>query len=195
MIKRITTPLSDEVVAELRIGDKVLITGKIYTARDAAHKRFIEALNTGKQLPIDLRGQIIYYVGPTPARPGHVIGSAGPTTSIRMDSYMEPLLKAGLKGTIGKGYRSWAVVDLLKKYRAVYFVATGGAGALLSKRVKSARLVAYEDLGPEAVMELQVEDFPVIVANDIYGGDIFEEGVKKYRELSLPFKVERISEV
>lgn len=195
MIKKITPPLDDKILKDLRIGDKVSITGKIYTARDAAHKRFVETLNRGGQLPIDLRGQIIYYVGPTPAKPGYVIGSAGPTTSIRMDSYMEPLLKAGLKATIGKGYRSWAVVELLKNYKAVYFIATGGAGALISKKIKSAKIIAYEDLGPEAVMELEVEDFPVIVANDIYGGDIFEEGVKKYREITLPFKIERISEV
>ncbi|MCS7125762.1 MAG: Fe-S-containing hydro-lyase [Aigarchaeota archaeon] len=195
MTKKISPPLSDEILSELKIGDKVLISGKIYTARDAAHKRFVEAINKGEKLPVDLRGQVIYYVGPTPAKPGYVIGSAGPTTSIRMDSYMEPLLKIGLKGTIGKGYRSWSVVELLKKYKAVYFIATGGVGALLSKKIKSAKVVAYEDLGPEAVMELQVEDFPVIVANDIYGGDIFEEGVKKYREITLPFKIERISEV
>jgi len=194
-MKIITPPLTDRVLEELRVGDRVLINGKIYTARDAAHKRFVEAINKGEKLPLDLSGQIIYYVGPTPAKPGMVIGSAGPTTSIRMDSYMEPLLKAGLKGTIGKGYRSWNVVELLKKYRAVYFIATGGVGALISKKIKNAKIVAYEDLGPEAVMELEVEKFPVIVANDIYGGDIFEEGVRKYRRIELPFKIERLSEV
>lgn len=190
-MKRITPPLDDRVVAELRVGDKVLITGKIYTARDAAHKRFVEALERGEDLPIDLKGQIIYYVGPTPAKPGMVIGSAGPTTSTRMDKYMEPLLRAGLKATIGKGYRGWGVVELLKRYKAVYFVATGGVGALISRRIKKARVVAYEDLGPEAVRELWVEDFPVIVANDVYGGDIFEEGVKKFRRIELPFEVSR----
>jgi len=190
-VKRITPPLDDEVVASLKVGDRVLITGKIYTARDAAHKRFIEALRKGERLPVDLKGQIIYYVGPTPAKPGAVIGSAGPTTSIRMDKYMEPLLKAGLRATIGKGYRSWKVVELLKRYKAVYLVATGGVGALISKRIKKARVVAYEDLGPEAVRELWVEDFPAIVANDIYGGDIFEEGVKRYRRIELPFEVTR----
>lgn len=195
VIKRINPPLDDKILGDLRIGDKVLITGKIYTARDAAHKRFVETINKGGQLPIDLKGQVIYYVGPTPPKPGYVIGSAGPTTSIRMDSYMEPMLKAGLKATIGKGYRSWGVVDLLKKYKAVYFIATGGVGALISKKIKKARVVAYEDLGPEAVMELEVEDFPVIVANDIYGGDIFEEGVRRYQEITLPFKIERLSEV
>ena len=190
-MKRITPPLDDEVVASLKVGDRVLITGKIYTARDAAHKRFIEALRKGERLPVDLKGQIIYYVGPTPAKPGAVIGSAGPTTSIRMDKYMEPLLKAGLRATMGKGYRSWKVVELLKRYKAVYLVATGGVGALISKRIKKARVVAYEDLGPEAVRELWVEDFPAIVANDIYGGDIFEEGVKRYRRIELPFEVTR----
>lgn len=194
-MKKLTPPLTDEVLEGLRVGDKVLITGRIYTARDAAHKRFVDAIDRGQPLPVDLHGQIIYYVGPTPAKPGHVIGSAGPTTSIRMDAYMEPLLKAGLKATIGKGYRSWGVVEMLKKYKAVYLVATGGAGALLSKRIKTAKVVAYEDLGPEAIYELTVEDFPAIVANDIYGGDIFHEGVKKYQEITLPFKVERISEV
>lgn len=194
-MRKLTPPLNDEVLESLRVGEKVLITGRIYTARDAAHKRFVDAINQGQPLPVDLRGQIIYYVGPTPAKPGHVIGSAGPTTSIRMDAYMEPLLKAGLKATIGKGYRSWGVVEMLKKYKAVYFMATGGAGALLSKKIKKAEVVAYEDLGPEAVYELTVEDFPVIVANDVYGGDLFEEGVKKHREITLPFKVERLSEV
>lgn len=194
-MRKLTPPLNDEVLESLRVGEKVLITGRIYTARDAAHKRFVDAINQGQPLPVDLCGQIIYYVGPTPAKPGHVIGSAGPTTSIRMDAYMEPLLKAGLKATIGKGYRSWGVVEMLKKYKAVYFMATGGAGALLSKKIKKAEVVAYEDLGPEAVYELTVEDFPVIVANDVYGGDIFEEGVKKHREITLPFKVERLSEV
>ena len=190
-MKRLTPPLTDKVLENLRVGDKVLITGKIYTARDAAHKRFIEALERGEPLPIDLRGQIIYYVGPTPAKPGMVIGSAGPTTSLRMDKYMEPLLKAGLKATIGKGYRGWRVVELLKKYKAIYLVATGGVGALISKRIKSARVVAYEDLGPEAVRELWVEDFPAIVANDIYGGDIFRDGVKKWRRIELKFEVTR----
>lgn len=191
-MKRISPPLSDEVVESLRVGEKLLISGKLYTARDAAHKRFVEALSRGKPLPIDLQGQVIYYVGPTPAKPGAVIGSAGPTTSLRMDKYMEPLLKAGLKATIGKGYRSWKVVELMKKYKAVYLVATGGVGALLSKKIKRARVVAYEDLGPEAVRELEVEDFPVIVANDVKGGDLFEEGVKKYRRIELPFEVKRL---
>ena len=190
-MKRLTPPLTDEDLESLRAGDKVLISGRIYTARDAAHKRFVEALERGEKLPIDLKGQVIYYVGPTPARPGMIIGSAGPTTSLRMDKYMEPLLKAGLKATIGKGYRSWRVVELLKKYKAVYLVATGGVGALISKRIKKVRIVAYEDLGPEAVRELWVEDFPAIVANDIYGGDIFRDGVERWRRIELKFEVSR----
>ncbi len=185
MEKRITTPLTDEVVESLRAGDKVLITGYIYTARDAAHKRMVEALEKGEKLPVDLEGQIIYYVGPTPPKPGQVIGSAGPTTAIRMDKYVEPLLKLGLKGMIGKGYRSPQVKELLKKYKAVYFAAVGGVATLLQKHIKSSELVAYEDLGTEAIRKLYVEDFPVIVANDAYGGDIFEEGRKKYAKIEI----------
>ena len=185
MAKRITTPLTEEVIKELRAGDKVLITGYIYTARDAAHKRMVEAINKGEPLPIDLKGQIIYYVGPTPPKPGQVIGSAGPTTSIRMDKYVEPLLKLGLKGMIGKGYRSPQVRELLKKYKAVYFAAVGGVATLLQKHIKSSELIAYEDLGTEAIRRLYVEDFPVIVANDVYGGDIFEEGRKKFAKIDV----------
>ncbi|NPB08315.1 MAG: Fe-S-containing hydro-lyase [Aquificae bacterium] len=185
MEKRITTPLTDEVIEDLRAGDKVLITGYIYTARDAAHKRMVESLERGEELPFDLRGQIIYYVGPTPPKPGQVIGSAGPTTSIRMDRYVEPLLKKGLKGMIGKGYRSPQVRELLKKYKAVYFAAVGGVATLLQKHIKESELVAYEDLGTEAIRRLYVEDFPVIVANDIYGGDIFEEGRKRYAKVDV----------
>lgn len=185
MEKRINTPLTDEVVESLKAGDKVLITGYIYTARDAAHKRMVEALQRGESLPVDLEGQIIYYVGPTPPKPGQVIGSAGPTTAIRMDKYVEPLLKLGLKGMIGKGYRSPQVKELLKKYKAVYFAAVGGVATLLQKHIKSSELVAYEDLGTEAIRKLYVEDFPVIVANDIYGGDIFEEGRKRYARIEI----------
>ncbi len=180
MVKRVTTPLTDEVVEDLRAGDRVLITGYIYTARDAAHKRMVETIERGEPLPVDLKGQIIYYVGPTPPKPGQVIGSAGPTTATRMDRYVEPLLKLGLKGMIGKGNRSPEVRELLKRYRAVYFAAVGGVATLLQKHIKSSELVAYEDLGTEAIRRLYVEEFPVIVANDIYGGDIFEEGRKKY---------------
>ena len=185
MEKRITTPLTDEVIEDLRAGDKVLITGYIYTARDAAHKRMVESLNRGEPLPIDLKGQIISYVGPTPPKEGQVIGSAGPTTAIRMDRYVEPLLKLGLKGMIGKGYRSPQVKELLKKYKAVYFAAVGGVATLLQRHIKSSELIAYEDLGTEAIRRLYVEDFPVIVANDIYGGDLFEEGRKRYARIDI----------
>lgn len=185
MEKRIYTPLTDEVVQDLRAGDRVLITGYIYTARDAAHKRMVEAIKRGEPLPVDLKGQIIYYVGPTPPKPGQVIGSAGPTTSIRMDKYVEDLLKLGLKGMIGKGYRSPQVRELLKKYKAVYFAAVGGVAVLLSRRIKSSEVIAYEDLGTEAIRRLYVEDFPVIVANDVYGGDIFEEGRKRFAKIDL----------
>jgi fumarate hydratase subunit beta len=178
--KKITPPLSDKDVEDLRIGDKVSITGIIYTARDAAHKRFVELLDQGKELPVDLKGQIVYYVGPSPPKPGQVIGSAGPTTSTRMDAYTPKLLEYGLKGMIGKGTRSKSVLDAMQKHKAVYLIAVGGAAALLSKRIKEAKVVAYEDLGTEALRMLKVEDFPVVVANDAHGGDLYEEGMKKY---------------
>ncbi len=174
------TPLAVEDVVDLRIGDRVSLNGLIYTARDAAHKRLIEALDKGESLPMDLQGQVIYYVGPTPPRPGRVIGSAGPTTSIRMDTYAPRLIEEGLKATIGKGYRSQPVVDAMVKHKAVYFIAVGGAGAVLAKRITSAKVIAYEDLGTEALRELVVEDFPVVVANDTVGGDVFKEGPLKY---------------
>ncbi|MDH7481971.1 MAG: Fe-S-containing hydro-lyase [Armatimonadota bacterium] len=171
---KIYTPLNDDEIANLRSGTRVLLTGVVYTGRDAAHKRLFELLQQGKPLPIDICGQVIYYVGPTPAKPGRVIGSAGPTTSGRMDAYTPALIACGLKGMIGKGVRSQAVKDAMKKYGAVYFGATGGAGALLAQRIKKAEVVAYEDLGPEAIFRLEVEDFPLIVINDIYGGDLYE---------------------
>ncbi|ACX51466.1 hydro-lyase, Fe-S type, tartrate/fumarate subfamily, beta subunit [Ammonifex degensii KC4] len=167
-------PLTEEVIEELKVGDQVLFTGRLLTARDAAHQRLVEALRRGEELPVDLKGQVIYYTGPTPAPPGKVIGSAGPTTSGRMDPYTLPLLVEGLKGMIGKGYRSPEVREALVKFRAVYFVTYGGAGALLSRCIKEVRLVAYPELGPEAIYEFWVEDFPAWVANDIYGGDIYE---------------------
>jgi len=179
---RLKTPISDRDVEKLKAGDRVLINGIIYTGRDAAHKRLTDLLKEGKDLPFDIKGQIIYYVGPTPAKPGQVFGSAGPTTSYRMDAYSPLLMERGLKGMIGKGMRSNAVKEAMKKYKAVYFAATGGAGALLAKRVKKAEVVAYEDLGPEAVRRLEVEDLPVIVVNDIYGNDLYLEGTKKYRK-------------
>ncbi|WP_041458744.1 FumA C-terminus/TtdB family hydratase beta subunit [Ammonifex degensii] len=172
--KVLRPPLTEEVIEELKVGDQVLFTGRLLTARDAAHQRLVEALRRGEELPVDLKGQVIYYTGPTPAPPGKVIGSAGPTTSGRMDPYTLPLLVEGLKGMIGKGYRSPEVREALVKFRAVYFVTYGGAGALLSRCIKEVRLVAYPELGPEAIYEFWVEDFPAWVANDIYGGDIYE---------------------
>lgn len=178
---KITPPLTDADVEKLRAGDKVLITGVLYTARDAAHKRLIELLDRGEKLPIDVKGQLIYYVGPTPEKPGQVIGSAGPTTSGRMDVYTPRLLELGLKGTIGKGQRSQDVIEAMKKHKAVYLAAVGGAAALIAKTIKKAEIVAYEDLGPEAIRRLEVVDFPAIVVNDINGNDLFKIGVEKYR--------------
>jgi len=178
---RLKTPLTDKDVGKLKIGDRVLLNGVIYTGRDAAHKRLYDLLKEGKEFPFDIRGQIIYYVGPTPARPGQVFGSAGPTTSYRMDAYAPALIEKGLKGMIGKGMRSDAVKEAMKKHQAVYFAATGGAGALLAKKVKRAEVVAYEDLGPEAIRRLEVEDLPVIVINDIRGNDLYIEGERKYK--------------
>ncbi|MDI6828725.1 MAG: Fe-S-containing hydro-lyase [Armatimonadota bacterium] len=172
---KIYTPLTDNEVTGLRSGDRVLLTGIVYTGRDAAHKRLYELLELGKPLPIDLHGQVIYYVGPTPAKPGCVIGSAGPTTSGRMDTYTPALIACGLKGMIGKGVRNQDVKDAIRKYGAVYFGATGGAGALLAQRIKRAEVIAYEDLGAEAIYRLEVEDFPLVVINDIYGGDLYEQ--------------------
>ncbi len=180
-LKTITTPLNDADLVDLKAGDKVSITGVIYTGRDAAHKRLVELLDQGKDLPFDPEGQIIYYVGPSPAKPGKPIGSAGPTTSYRMDAYAPRLMEAGLKGMIGKGSRSQEVIDSIMKHKAVYFAAVGGAAALISKRIKSKELVAYEDLGPEAIFKLEVENFPVLVANDVHGGDLYRQGVESYR--------------
>ncbi len=179
-MKRISAPLTNSSVEDLKAGDEVAITGIIYTARDAAHKRLVELISKGEKLPIDIEGQIIYYAGPTPTRPGEVIGSAGPTTSYRMDPYAPLLIEHGLKGMIGKGQRTEPVLAAMKKFRAVYFAAVGGAGALISRAVTSSKIVAYEDLGPEAIRELEVADFPVIVAQDCHGGDLFVEGAKKY---------------
>jgi fumarate hydratase subunit beta len=178
MIKELNLPITKNDVSKLKAGDRVLITGTIYTARDAAHKIMV---NNIKNMPFNIKDQIIYYCGPTPAMPGRPIGSAGPTTASRMDGFVAPLLKAGLLGMIGKGKRSPEVRSLIKKYKAIYFVATGGAGALLAKHIKSARIVGYPDLGPEAIFELKVIKFPVIVANDTKGNDIFETSIKKYR--------------
>ena len=178
----INTPLKDDVLEKLKIGDKVLISGIIYSARDAAHKRLVELLNNGKEPPFDLRGQIIYYVGPTPPKPGMVIGSAGPTTSYRMDPYTPALLARGLKGMVGKGFRGKEVLEAIKRYKSVYLAATGGAGAFISKTIKKAEMVAYEDLGTEAIRRMEVKDFPAIVVNDIYGNDLYDQAKKKYRK-------------
>ena len=177
---RLTTPLKNEDVEKLRIGDRVLLTGVVYTARDAAHKRLIQLLEAGQPLPFDLQGQVIYYVGPSPAKPGRPIGAAGPTTSYRMDAYAPELIARGLKGMIGKGKRNDAVRDAMKQHKAVYFAAIGGAGALMAQSILSAEVIAYPELGPEAIRRLEVENFPVIVANDAHGGDLYEEGARAY---------------
>ncbi len=179
---KLKTPLQDSDLEKLKIGDKVLLTGVIYTGRDSAHKRLLELLEEGKELPIDIKGQVIYYVGPAPAKPGQAIGPAGPTTSYRMDPYTPLLLEHGLKGMIGKGNRGKEVVEAMKKYKAVYFAAVGGAAALISRSIKKAEVVAYEDLGTEAIRRLEVEDFPVVVANDIHGNDLYEEGKRIYSQ-------------
>lgn len=177
---RLNTPFSMEVINNLRIGQQVLINGIIYTGRDAAHKKLIELLDLGEQLPVDLAGQVIYYVGPSPARPGRVIGSAGPTTSGRMDVYAPRLIEKGLKGMIGKGARSQSVIDAMKEHGAVYFAAIGGAAALISKCIIEAEVVAYPELGPEAIYRLVIKDFPAIVVNDAFGGDLYQAGRKLY---------------
>jgi fumarate hydratase subunit beta len=178
----IRTPLSNEDVAKLRAGDRVTINGIIYSARDAAHKRMTEALERGEALPFDIQGQIIYYMGPTPAKPGQAIGSAGPTTSSRMDRYAPTLIAKGLKGMIGKGVRAAAVKEAMREHKAIYLAAISGAGALISQRIVKAEPVAYEDLGAEALLRLEVRDFPVLVVNDIYGGDLYEEGKAAYAQ-------------
>jgi fumarate hydratase subunit beta len=181
---RLTPPLTDKTVKNLVVGHLVLVSGVIYTARDSAHKRLVDLLDAGQELPVDFQGQILYYVGPSPARPGRVIGAAGPTTSTRMDVYTPTLLKLGLKAMIGKGKRSPEVIAALQEYTAVYLGATGGAGALISKCIKAAEVVAFPDLGPEAIHRLEVEDFPTIVINDCHGGDLYELGRREYaREL------------
>jgi fumarate hydratase subunit beta len=177
---KLTTPLSDEDVKKMKAGDKVYLSGILYTARDAAHKRLVELVNKGEKLPVDVKGQIIYYVGPAPAKPGQAIGSAGPTTSYRMDPYAPTLIEQGLKGMIGKGPRGQSVVDSMKKHGAVYLAATGGAAALIAKSVTKSEVVAYEDLGAEAIRKLEVKEMPLIVAQDCHGGNLFEEGIKQY---------------
>jgi len=180
---KLEPPLTDEVIMKLKAGDRVVITGVIYTGRDMAHKYMVEGRERGEKLPFDLKGQILYYTGPTPAPPGKPIGSAGPTTSYRMDKYTPALLELGLKGMIGKGPRSQEVKDAIKKYKAVYFAAIGGAGALISKTIRKAEVIAYPELGTEAVMRLEVEDFPAVVVNDVHGADLYRIGVEQYREI------------
>jgi fumarate hydratase subunit beta len=181
MVKNVSLPLTEETLAGLKAGDNVLLSGVLYVARDAAHRRMVEALERGESLPFHIKGQTIYYMGPSPAKPGKVIGSAGPTTSARMDSYTPRLLAGGLKGMIGKGVRSDEVKDAIKRHKAVYFAAVGGAGALLSRTITKSETIAYPDLGPEAVLRLEVKDFPATVINDSHGGDLYVEGRKKYR--------------
>ncbi len=176
----ILTPLQDNMLERLRAGDQVYITGIIFTARDAAHQRFIESMSAGKKLPFNLHGQVIYYTGPAPAGPGRVIGSAGPTTSGRMDIYTPELLAAGLKGMIGKGNRSEEVKEAMLRHRAVYFAAVGGAAALIARSIRKAEVIAYPELGAEAVHRLEVGKLPAIVVNDIYGGDLYEMGKARY---------------
>jgi len=177
---KLTTPLTDEQAASLKIGDKVILSGEIYTGRDAAHKRLVEALDRGEELPFDPKGAVIYYVGPSPAKPGQVIGSAGPTTSYRMDAYAPRLIALGMKGMIGKGRRGDNVKEAMAEHKAVYFGATGGAAALISKCIKKCDIIAYDDLGPEAIRRLEVEDFPLIVVTDSHGGDQYIEGRKQF---------------
>jgi fumarate hydratase subunit beta len=182
MVKRVTLPLTEKTIEGLKAGDSLLLSGVLYVARDAAHKKMVEALKRGEPLPFDIRGQTLYYMGPSPSPPRRVIGAAGPTTSARMDSYTPRLLAAGLKGMIGKGARSPEVKNALKKHKAVYLAAVGGAGALISKTIVKSEVVAYPDLGPEAVLKLEVKDFPATVINDIHGGDLYVEGKAKYRK-------------
>jgi fumarate hydratase subunit beta len=180
--KKINTPLTDEVVESLKIGDEVLITGEIYTARDAAHKKMVELLDKGEKLPFDVRGQLIYFAGPTPTKPGKVIGSVGPTTSTRMNAYSPRVIEVGLKGMIGKGEMGPEVAAKLKEKKAVYLAATGGAAALIAKSIIGNETIAYEELGAEAIRRLKVKDFPAIVAMDCHGGNIFKEGMAKYEK-------------
>jgi fumarate hydratase subunit beta len=178
---KIYSPFDNAVVEKLKFGTMVLVSGVVYTARDAAHKKMVQALEEGKELPFEIEGQTIYYMGPSPAPPDRIIGSAGPTTSSRMDIYTLPLLAAGLKAMIGKGDRSLKVREAIKQHKAVYLVTIGGAGALLSKRIRKAEIISYPELAVEAMMRLEVEDFPAIVANDAYGGDLFTANRANYK--------------
>jgi fumarate hydratase subunit beta len=181
MTKKVILPLTEKTIKSLKTGDNLLLSGVLYVARDAAHKKMVESLDRGEPLPFDIQGQTLYYMGPSPSPPGRVIGSAGPTTSTRMDPYTPRLLAAGLKGMIGKGLRSQAVKDAIKKHKAVYLAAVGGAGALISKSIVKSEVVAYPDLGLEAILKLEVKDFPITVINDIHGGDLYVEGKARYK--------------
>jgi fumarate hydratase subunit beta len=182
-MKRVSAPFSDETARSLKAGECVLISGVIIAARDAAHKRLVETLDRGEKLPVDLKGAVVYYVGPTPAKPGQPIGSAGPTTSGRMDAYTPRLIKEGLKGMIGKGYRKPEVIEAMKQYTVPYMAAVGGAAALIAKSIRKYTVLAYEDLGPEAVAAMEVADFPAIVVIDCEGNDYYKEGQALYCEL------------
>ncbi|NRF94364.1 Fe-S-containing hydro-lyase [Paenibacillus frigoriresistens] len=180
--KKIVAPFDEATIASLKAGDRVLISGVVYTARDTAHKRMFEAIEKGKPLPFDIHGQVIYYVGPTPTKPGQVIGSAGPTTSGRVDKYTPTLLELGLKGMIGKGYRSQLVKEAIVHTKAIYLGAIGGSGALIARSIKSVEVIAYEDLGTEAIRKMVIEDFPAVVINDIYGADWYQQAIETYRQ-------------
>ena len=182
-VKKIRAPFDETTARSLRAGDRVLITGTILAARDAAHKRLVETLDRGEPLPVDLQGAVVYYLGPSPARPGHPIGAAGPTTSGRMDAYTPRLIKQGLKGMIGKGYRSPDVIKAMEEFGVPYLAAVGGAGALIARSIRKYTVLAYEDLGPEAVAAMEVEDFPAIVVIDCLGGNYYEAGQAPYRRI------------
>lgn len=181
-IKKIIVPLSTKVCETLRTGDSILLTGDIYTGRDVAHRRLFDAILAGEKLPIDLENEIMFYAAPTPTRPGKIIGSIGPTTSYRMDPYTPKLLERGLKGMIGKGKRSPEVIEALKKHKAVYFGAMGGTAALMAKCIRAAEVIAYDDLGPEAIMRLTVSDLPLVVVNDTKGRDLFGEVIRQHKK-------------
>lgn len=181
MVKKITTPLTDEIISTLKAGDEVLLSGVIYTARDVAHQRLCNLIAKGDKLPIELKGQILYFTGPTPAQPGKPVGSAGPTTSTRMDAFSPTLIQHGLKGMIGKGNRSAEVIAAMQQYQAVYFAATGGAGALIAQHIKASEIVCFDDLGPEAIRKMTVENFPLVVAIDVLGNNLFVTGPAQYK--------------
>ena len=184
-MKKVQLPLTEEAIRDLKAGDQVLLSGSVLTGRDAAHKRLVALVNEGKPLPVELAGQTIYYVGPAPAKPGQAVGSAGPTSTYRMDIYTPPLLKLGLKGMIGKGYLGPNTLALMPEYGAVYFGAVGGSAVLISKAIKSIEVLAYPDLGPEAIHRFVIEDFPAVVAVDAQGHNLYEEGPKLYKHADL----------